>query len=800
MSQRGQQTPVGQLRYFGNGAPALWSSLLAKATEPRFVVAGKNFHTRSHKTRVMSSHRNLEDAEPAPPAKRLKSETSSDPSSAKSIGRVEKPVRREESAGITEFLCPDPPGFQGLLKQRYTDFLVNEIDKDGNVLKLKALHFEKKRDDAQPPTETKTQSNTPVTDFTGVVGSSNGLAKAAGVGSESRPERSELEARGAGAREDVAPSADEVKPFELEDADRALLVSWLGSEITCSLVKLYNDILAIEREIKPNYKIVTPETKLVSPKPIDDKDARSLLHRAIRSTFSGKIQSSTTDECNIELWATRISGPKSGRDGNRREQRQPIESWDALGGEYLHFNLYKENKDTMECLGLLGKFLKVPPKLFKFAGTKDRRAVTVQRVSAHKLKAEKLAAINPKLKGLKVGDFEYKPYSLELGDLNGNEFKITLRDCAVPEGADINQIVDQSVSVLREKGFINYYGMQRFGTFAVSNHEIGISMLLGDWKKAVYQIMAYDDQSLETAPREEKQRAEACRLWFEDPTSSKQAAEAVKLMPHKFLSETSILRWLSKPNEAGNYLAALQKIPRNLRLMFVHAYQSYVWNTVASERLKRYGTDIRPGDLVVMSSEEVAASKPVAALDEEVPAPEPDEDQFMRARPVTEEEIVSGQYTIYDTVIPSPGWDIVYPQNDLRDLYVEVMGKDGLDPFNMVRNQKEISMAGHYRRLLYKPEKVTWEIKRYEGFLDQLVETDLMYVQRQRERGKGKLLTRDEGLVQEAVTNPTGSRTAVIIELRLGTSQYATMALRELTKGGILTHLAQNQQNATAEA
>ena len=48
---------------------------------------------------------------------------------------------------------------------------------------------------------------------------------------------------------------------------------------------------------------------------------------------------------------------------------------------------------------------------------------------ARQIEAERLAAVNPSLRGMQLGDFEYVPDALRLGAQRGNRFEVTLR-CA----------------------------------------------------------------------------------------------------------------------------------------------------------------------------------------------------------------------------------------------------------------------------------------------------------------------------------------------------------------------------------
>lgn len=151
-------------------------------------------------------------------------------------------------------------------------------------------------------------------------------------------------------------------------------------------------------------------------------------------------------------------------------------NWKRRGGDYCHFILHKVNMDTMDALNRLAIRLRKKTDSFSYAGTKDRRAYTSQWVSLKKIDPRVILKASETIRGAYVGNFKYAKNNLKLGMLCGNQFKIALRNvCGTTEE------IEKAMISLRDNGFINYYGLQRFGTIAaIPTHEIGKRLLQGN--------------------------------------------------------------------------------------------------------------------------------------------------------------------------------------------------------------------------------------------------------------------------------------------------------------------------------
>ncbi|EFR04240.1 pseudouridine synthase [Nannizzia gypsea CBS 118893] len=716
---------------------------------------------------------------------------------------------KEAEVGITQFVSPGLPGFSGVVKKRYTDFLVNEILPSGEVLHLKDTELSPTLKNAIGGAAASVESASATPQNTTPAGDESNGGKT-------------CEAEDDKAEKPATETADAALT-ELAPEDRELLDQSFGSEATPKLLNLYSRSV-IKASSRPG------ELGKVKSLVITDKDQRTSLHQAIRRIFKSNLDSTTDNDGTIVVSAASVQqrGGKgkrkkqTGRDrgqGSSQSLRGKL-GWSELGGDYLHFTLYKENKDTMEVISYLSRQLKVAPKAFQFAGTKDRRGATAQRVSVFRIYPDRMPKLNASLRMAAIGDYEYQKQGLELGELNGNEFVITLRDCQFPEGvvegdnisnpetiAKVTELVGKSLRDLRERGYFNYYGLQRFGTFATRTDTTGLKMLRGEFKEACESILHYSSIALAAAQGvSAEDRTQTPQISTDDILRAKaihifqttgNGRDALEILPRKFTAESNIIRLLCQ--RKNDYFGALQSIPRNLRLMYVHAYQSLVWNFAAGERWRLYGDKVVEGDLVLVNEfkDETKAAGQQAEVDadgEEIVLPDADDsaavdDMFERARALTAEEAASGKYSIFDIVLPLPGFDILYPANKMTDFYKEFMGSEKggkLDPFDMRRSWRDISLSGSYRKVLSRPgADYSFEVRSYDAEDEQFVKTDL---EKLKENSPKAGDTGNNNNNNENGDNKEKSgapeKLAVILKFQLGASQYATMALRELMKTG----------------
>jgi tRNA pseudouridine13 synthase len=171
--------------------------------------------------------------------------------------------------------------------------------------------------------------------------------------------------------------------------------------------------------------------------------------------------------------------------------------------------------------------------------------------------------------------------------------------------------------------------------------------------------------------------------------------------------------------------------------MYTHSYQSFIWNSIASERLAKHASD-KPilGDLVLPVGDQRAEE----VVDEDAAVAEAtgdnDDSTNSAKKPRVEHAVVNSavvvteenihQFSIYDVVLPLPGYDIMYPENSLKQRYEELLASDGIDFQSLHRaTNSEYHLPGSFRHLLKRPEHVTHEIKRYDDPTVALLETDI---------------------------------------------------------------------------
>jgi len=254
-------------------------------------------------------------------------------------------------------------------------------------------------------------------------------------------------------------------------------------------------------------------------------------------------------------------------------------------GRFVIARVWHRNWEMNRLVRRLSSNLKVGRSRVGFAGTKDGRAVATQ-----------LMSFNAPIDGVKtvsipdvqILDAYNARRMVEIGDLIGNSFIIRVSD--IQAGAD----TEGTCNAIRSRldalgGFPNFFGTQRFGSVRPITHIVGKDLVRGDFEGAVMRYVA-------NPMEEEDSDANQARRTLQE---TRDFERALREFPKKLTFERTMIGYLN--DKPGDYLGALRTLPKNLLMMFVHAYQSYLFNRILCERVRRDVPVNRPvvGDMVL---------------------------------------------------------------------------------------------------------------------------------------------------------------------------------------------------------
>ncbi|XP_063881198.1 pseudouridylate synthase 7 homolog isoform X3 [Scylla paramamosain] len=659
----------------------------------------------------------------------------------------------EEDIGITTF-AGEHKGFFGIIKQRYSDFQVNEVDSQGKIISVttQTIPDDPEEIPDMPECVPEMLDDTKLRELERLLGKLK-PKKEAEEGEQKEPiekqakqdEEEEIEAEVEEVEDGKQNSTKEDGVKDKEEEEKVDGEKKEGDQEQDQDEEKKKEKKGPEIEHLPSLSEIWINVDLASPEDISN------VHQAIKHKYRGvdTVYGETPDGGKYIVARKRKGGLQKERTPWPKDQM------------YTTFVLFKENVETVEAINQIAWKARVKPSCFAYAGTKDKRAKTSQLVSVKEVSPQRLWLATKNLRSVHIGNFHFTDKPQRINLQFGNHYRIVLREV---DGADDEVL--EAVESLKTKGFINFYGTQPFGNNSVFLRGVGCELLKGNWQQAVNKILAPRDSDVPDLHR--------CHTTWKE-TGDAEAALKMLCKGWEATVESQLLTGLVQ--QTGNDLVeALNRIPRTTRSLYLHAYQSWIWNTIASRRVKKYGLKVLPGDIVRRKGsdmEEMEEDAPEAEGEEGKSGDEAEVKTEMESNGqnmsgfhfLTEEEAETTDIT--DVVLPLPGYNVEYPNNEIKEWYAEMLEADGLS-FNALKHEiKAYAARGVYRRMVVVPTMVAGQVCYYRDATKPLLQSDM---------DKLWSVKVEDNILKE------GPNKSAIVEMTLPTSSYISVALRELLK------------------
>jgi tRNA pseudouridine13 synthase len=303
--------------------------------------------------------------------------------------------------------------------------------------------------------------------------------------------------------------------------------------------------------------------------------------------IGGRIKQRYSDFVVEEIGLNGIAEVKRFLLENAMDKATPIvvpENDNQRENSQLLCELEKCNADENFVLRRLSRFLQLSRKRFGYAGMKDKRAITCQFITIFSPDSEKLKLFQSRTIDLRP--LKWQSERIEIGMLKGNRFVITIRAIDLEEKELKKRIEDFFAEA--EKGIANFFGEQRFGGVRSVTHLVGREFVNGNLKEGVMLFLTMQG---------EKEKPEI-KIARKNLAETMDFSKASKEFPIEYRPERALIHHLCRyPND---FAGAFRKLPKQLRFLFTHAYQSYLFNRIIEERLKS-GLGLKPveGDVLI---------------------------------------------------------------------------------------------------------------------------------------------------------------------------------------------------------
>lgn len=236
--------------------------------------------------------------------------------------------------------------------------------------------------------------------------------------------------------------------------------------------------------------------------------------------------------------------------------REIMEAHLADKGKYAHFVMQKKRYTTINAVNRVAKELGRNSRAFNTSGMKDKDAVTEQFVSAYGINRKDIEKL--KLKDIKLFFKGYSDEPVRLASHTANYFEVTAR------------ALENELKPI--KFICNYYDEQRFGGVRPNMAKVGELIVKRKWEDA---MKAYLLHPFNTETEEHRRfRDEMKARW----------GKLRKGMAPSYLTESIVVDYLAK--RQADFMGAFRELPKQILTLFIHAYQSKLFNEMLSEYIK----------------------------------------------------------------------------------------------------------------------------------------------------------------------------------------------------------------------